>query len=141
MDPNLGLPFYKRAFDLERPGLELLAQMGLIIVERTRAPCPGPGLDPGRTQCLSDSAGADSEQTRDSNLKSESRVSTVKLPDPPPAVALTGRPSWASGLGPGDAGRTERDLSQWNQRTRFMCLRQLCLTTLIMLPAAPTALQ
>jgi hypothetical protein len=38
------------------------------------------------------------------------------------------------GLGPGDAGRTDRDLSQWNYHTRLMYQNQLCLTTLIMGP-------
>jgi hypothetical protein len=33
------------------------------------------------------------------------------------------------GLGPGDAGRTDRDLSQWNYHTRLMYRNQLCLTT------------
>jgi hypothetical protein len=36
------------------------------------------------------------------------------------------------GLGPGDAGRTDRDLSQWNYHARLMYRNQLCLTTLIM---------
>jgi hypothetical protein len=36
------------------------------------------------------------------------------------------------GLGPGDAGRTVRDLSQWNYHTRLVYRNQLCMTTLIM---------
>jgi hypothetical protein len=36
------------------------------------------------------------------------------------------------GLGPGDAGRTDGELSQWNYHTRLMYRNQLCLTTLIM---------
>jgi hypothetical protein len=36
------------------------------------------------------------------------------------------------GLGLGYAGRTDRDLSQWNHHTRLMYWNQLCLTTLIM---------
>jgi hypothetical protein len=34
--------------------------------------------------------------------------------------------------GPGDAGRTDRDLSEWNDHTRLMHRNQLCLTTLIL---------
>ena len=58
------------------------------------------------------------------------RLAGLPAAAPTPGVALAGRPSWASG--PGGAGRTNRELSQRNQRTRLMHLAQPSLTTLIM---------
>jgi hypothetical protein len=83
------------------------------------------------------------------DIESDTVTVTMALTvTPADAEPVTGRPGAAAaavgsesagviglgpGLGPGDAGRTDRDLSQWNYHTRLMYRNQLCLTTLIML--------
>ena len=48
-------------------------------------------------------------------------------------------PSWASG--PGGAGRTDRELSQWNQRTRLMHLAQPSLPVITLFMVAKVGLR
>jgi hypothetical protein len=127
---------------------------GLSLPQANLSAASGPGRRRAAGAAISSRPGCHSDRDRDRDGVAPQATSTVtrtsryrdrdpgrrrnpplrpsSLSAPGPGVGDSERLS-VMGLGPGDAGRTDRDLSQWNYHTmRLMYRDQLCLTTLIM---------